>query len=165
MVVRNVLSFVLSLGLGALLLILTFGYFFDDVRNFVMRDTETNTIYINGTPFTVRIADTQPERAQGLSGTEPLGRNEGMLFIFDESDYYGFWMKDMNYPIDILWFDASRRLVHLETDVRPDSYPTSYAPDEPARYVVELAAYTADSFQFQEGALLTLPAGYTQAVQ
>lgn len=157
MVVRNLVSTVIAFLLAVMLLIVFLGYFWPEIKTWLVRDTEMVTIYIGDVPFDVTVADTQPERSQGLSGTDPLGPNEGMLFIFDRPDYYGFWMKDMNYPIDILWFDNNRRLVHIEENVRPESYPQSFGPDERARFVVELAAFTADARQLQEGAALTMP--------
>lgn len=53
--------------------------------------------------FDVEMASTATARALGLSGRDILGENEGMFFIFDEPGDYGFWMKDMKFPIDIIW--------------------------------------------------------------
>ena len=157
MVIRRIVGSITIFGLLLLIGVGTIAYYFDDIRSFVMQQIGTVTIYIADTPFSVRVADTPAERAQGLSGTAPLGPREGMLFIFPESDRYGFWMKDMNYPIDILWFDDTLQLVDVAINVRPESYPESFAPDAPARFVVELPAFTADRLQFSEGERLTLP--------
>ncbi len=87
----------------------------------------------------------EPEtRARGLSGRESLGVNEGMLFIFDSADYYPFWMKDMKFPIDIVWI-ADNRIVGFEERVSPepgvpDRELKSYVPPEPIDKVLELAA-------------------------
>src|SRR3989344_5794286 len=50
----------------------------------------------------VEVASTSAEREKGLSGHMPLGASEGMLFIFDWSNTWGFWMKDMQFAIDII---------------------------------------------------------------
>lgn len=93
----------------------------------------------------VEIADTEIERYQGLSNTEPLEPDTGMFFVFETSDKYGFWMKDMNYPIDIIWLDGQGRVVHVLADARPESYPEIFLPPEEALYVLEIpAGYAAE---------------------
>ena len=128
-----------------------------NLRDYIPGMSNRVTVYVDQTPFRVGIADTQPLRQQGLSGTEQLDSDEGLLFVFEEEGLYGFWMKDMNYPIDILWFDESLSLVHIERNVSPDTFPTSFVSDEPARFVLELNAFVAESFNIDEGATLTLP--------
>jgi poly-gamma-glutamate capsule biosynthesis protein CapA/YwtB (metallophosphatase superfamily) len=85
----------------------------------------------------VKQAKTDEERTKGLSGTDELPAGEGLLFAFDEPGRHGFWMKDMNYPIDILWFDSQFRLVHKELSVDPSTYPHVFYPDRNALYVLE----------------------------
>lgn len=60
-------------------------------------------VNIGGASFDVRVADTDKTRAQGLSGARGLAENEGMLFLFIVPGTYGFWMKEMRFPIDIVW--------------------------------------------------------------
>ena len=57
---------------------------------------------VGGQTFEVGIADNALTRTQGLSGRPSLGENEGLLFIFPTAGNYGFWMKGMNFPIDIV---------------------------------------------------------------
>jgi uncharacterized membrane protein (UPF0127 family) len=52
-------------------------------------------------------------------------------------------MKDMNFPIDMVWVDANQRVVSIESDVPPASYPKTFCPDEAAKYVLEFSAGTA----------------------
>lgn len=83
-------------------------------------------------------------RAKGLGGRESLGVNEGMLFLFDEAAYYPFWMKDMRFPIDIVWI-AGNTIVGFEERVPPepgmlDRELTNYVPPVPVDKVLELAA-------------------------
>ena len=61
------------------------------------------SIYLNGHEVKVEIADTPAKRTQGLSGRESLAENAGMIFIFPEPKIQNFWMKDMKFPIDIIW--------------------------------------------------------------
>ena len=88
----------------------------------------------------LEIADTEGKRIRGLSGREYLADGTGMLFLFPSSGFYGFWMKDMNFSIDILWIDEDFKIVHIEREVHPDTYPKSFTSQEPAKYVLELNA-------------------------
>lgn len=85
----------------------------------------------------VGMATTTETRTKGLSGTRELTKGQGLLFRFDEVKRHGIWMKDMNYPIDIYWFDDNFTLVHKEISVPPESFPNVFYPLKPARYVLE----------------------------
>ncbi len=60
-------------------------------------------IKVGATAFRVRIADSTAEQMQGLSGVERLDDDEGMLFVFPDTAPRQFWMKDMRFPLDVLW--------------------------------------------------------------
>ena len=90
--------------------------------------------------YRVRIADSPAERAQGLSGTAPLPQGEGMLFIFERAGMYGFWMKDMNYPIDIIWLNDDLESVGATKNISPDTFPAVFYPPVPVRYVLEISS-------------------------
>lgn len=92
--------------------------------------------------FEIRIADNDRTRIKGLSDTPDLPADEAMVFIFDNDSRHAIWMKDMNYPIDIVWLNSSRKVIDFVTNVPPDSYPKVFLPKEPARYVVELRSGT-----------------------
>jgi len=83
---------------------------------------------------------TDEDRRRGLSGRESIDQNYGMLFIFENNGRYCFWMKDMNFPIDILWLDGDYTVVDIKHSVSPDTYPKSFCPDTQARYVLEVQA-------------------------
>ena len=68
---------------------------------------------INQINLNIEISDTKAKREQGLSGKEGLAENEGMLFVFEKEGYYGFWMKDMNFPIDIAWLDKNKKIIYF----------------------------------------------------
>ncbi len=95
-------------------------------------------ITVDGNTFTVQVSDEQAERRQGLSGQAALENDEGMIFIFPENGRHGFWMKDMNFSIDIIWIDENFRVVHLEEMISPSTYPDSFVPSVDARYVLEI---------------------------
>ena len=101
----------------------------------------TVPIKLNDREYEVTVPQNEAERIQGLSGTESLAPDKGMLFVFEREGNWGIWMKDMNYPIDIIWLDDDKRVVHMVENASPESYPeTTFRPERPARYVVELAA-------------------------
>lgn len=117
-----------------------------------------NTIFVDDLSAVVTIADTPEERRQGLSGVSSLPDREGKLFIFDEEGSYGFWMKNMSIPIDILWVNNNLEIVHIEENVKPESYPAVYNSSKPARFVLEFNAFFADTFKIKVGDKVTIPA-------
>jgi hypothetical protein len=111
-----------------------------------------------GRAVTLERAVTLRQRNLGLMFRPTLAADRGMLFIFPESDRHTIWMKNMMIPIDILWLDDRRRLVHLEANVPPCQYDPClvYAPKAPARYVIELAAGVAAQAGLTIGITLAL---------
>jgi len=115
--------------------------------------------------FNVELALSPEERWQGLSGHKPLKDKEGMLFVFEKPDTYGFWMKDMLFPLDILWITPTPlplnkgedqgggplSIIHIERDVKPETYPKAFAPSEPALYVLEINAGLSEKNNFKIG--------------
>jgi len=102
------------------------------------------TLDIRGASITAELAETIFERSRGLSGRQSLGADEGMLFLFDTVEPHTMWMKDMAFPIDILWI-KNGRVVDLEEGARPepgipDASLTRYSPDSAAELVLELPA-------------------------
>lgn len=97
------------------------------------------------------VADDPNERRRGLSGT--LGLPDGVvkLFIFATAGPQGIWMKDMQYPIDIMWLDAAGMVIHIEQEVRPESYPKSFASPVPALYVIEAEAGFVERYSITLG--------------
>ena len=67
-------------------------------------------VAIGGTIVTAEIVDTKEKLELGLSGREGLSFNKGMLFVFPKTGYHSFWMKDMSFPIDIIWLSKEKLL-------------------------------------------------------
>lgn len=84
------------------------------------------TLKIGDLLLNIDVVNTDAEREKGLSGRLNLEDGEGMLFIFENEGYYGFWMKDMNFPIDIAWLNKDKKIIHIEKNVAPDTYPTVF---------------------------------------
>lgn len=106
----------------------------------LFQKSDVTTVSFDNYDVVVRVVDDEAERTKGLSGSGPLDDDEGMLFVFPVEDRYGFWMKDMNYPIDIIWLDSQKRIVDIKAGAEPSTYPEVFSPGENARYVVELKA-------------------------
>ena len=79
-------------------------------------------VKIAGTKFKVDLALTPNAREQGLSGRKELKKNEGMLFVFNNMGKYSFWMKDMNFNIDIIWIHDARKVVYIKQNALSKSY-------------------------------------------
>ncbi|MDB5186103.1 MAG: hypothetical protein JWL85_626 [Candidatus Saccharibacteria bacterium] len=94
--------------------------------------------------FRVLWATTPEARQQGLSGHPGLKDNETMVFVFDKLEVQCFWMKDMKFGLDMIWLDDQKKIVAIEQNVSPDTYPQTFCPDAQARYVVEVNAGTAN---------------------
>jgi uncharacterized membrane protein (UPF0127 family) len=108
-------------------------------------------VLINNHRLNVAVADTTEERAQGLSSRDKLTAKEGMLFVFTAPDLYCFWMKDMNFPIDIIWLDENKKVVSLKENATPESYPESFCPDTRAKYVLEVNVGKIKEWQISPG--------------
>lgn len=81
---------------------------------------------INDVLLSVNVVSTDAEREKGLSGRSNLAEDEGMLFVFDAEGYYGIWMKDMNFPIDIAWLNKDKKIVYIESNVAPETFPKGF---------------------------------------
>ena len=133
--------------------------YWDDIKYSLYGSEPLYTIYVGSKAVDVTVADEVDERLLGLSNTESLGEQRGKLFIFDENAKHGIWMKDMNYPIDIIWIDSNLKVVHIAENVSPRTYPEIFAPSVDARFVLEVNAYFVSSTRVEVGNTLLLPPG------
>jgi len=116
--------------------------FFSSLRTQHASQKFVKIYFPEGGSLTAELAVTQEERARGLMYREKLEFDQGMLFVFEEEDFHSFWMKNMAIPLDLLWIDKDKRIVHIEQDVPPcreDPCPT-YTSRIPAMFVLEMKA-------------------------
>lgn len=118
---------------------------------------DTILMVIGGTEVQASVADSLPERIMGLSGTPFLPDNVVKLFAFGASGNHSIWMKDMNYPLDIIWVAEDGVIVHIEDNVSPDTYPESLDSPIPAWYVIETSAGFTASNTIAVGDKVLLP--------
>lgn len=112
---------------------------------------------IGGVAVEASVATTVADRVKGLSRTTQLPSNVVKLFVFDLDGPQSIWMKDMQYPIDIIWLDTEGKVVHIAPSVDPSTYPSSFFSPVPARYVVEAGAGFAATHGVVLGTPVQLP--------
>lgn len=108
-------------------------------------------VELAGQRVKVELAMTPEAQAQGLSARQDLAEGTGMLFVFDVPSRQGFWMQDMNFPIDIIWIAGDMKVVYIKKDARPESYPEVFTPPADAKYVLEVPAGFAERYGLQVG--------------
>lgn len=96
------------------------------------------------------------EQSIGLSKYTAIPSDFGMLFVFPESGSHGFWMKDMDFPIDIIWIAENGRITHIEHDLKPETYPTVFGGHVDSRYVLETTAGVAERENLKTGDIIKI---------
>jgi len=97
-------------------------------------------VFPNKTTITVEIADDRSEQTLGLSDRQELEDRRGLLFLYQEKHIPSYWMKDMRFPIDIIWIDGVT-VVGFEEFLQPEDPPTTlYSPKAPVDKVLEVSA-------------------------
>lgn len=99
---------------------------------------------------------------KGLGGRDFIPPNYGMLFAFQKNDMYGFWMKDMRLPIDILWLSDTGMILKIDASVATSTYPQVFYPPVPVRYVLETAAGESIRRGWQIGTDVRAPLPYVK---
>lgn len=145
-------------ALPTLFLLVLFSYFLilelAPERNF--QKAAGAEILIREALFRAEVANTAVARTRGLSGRDFLAADSGMLFTFDKPAIYSFWMKDMRFPIDIIWL-RDAKVVYVAKDVLPpgpgisDSELKVYSPSVEADMVLEVNAGIAEHFHIEVG--------------
>ena len=116
------------------------------------------TVTLKGESFTVELAQSDAARHQGLMYREVLAPGHGMLFVYPAPETLRFWMLNTKMPLDILFFDADRRLL----DVFPEAPPCSaepcarYESHGPAVYALELPASSVRALALSPGEILSI---------
>ncbi len=113
------------------------------------------TVTIRNQSFAVEVADTDEKRAKGLSGRNSLDAKQGLLFVFNQTGFYSFWMKEMRFPIDILFIKDDKIVTIAQSVPKPKdgTAPADlllYKPAQAANYVLEINAGLSQKYGFQE---------------
>ena len=109
---------------------------------YLLTQPKTERIQIGGITLTVELATTPSAQEEGLSNRSSMAADHGMLFVFDQSGQWSFWMHEMLFPLDIIWFNSSRQVVFIEEDLPPctPNICPVYTPPVAAMYVLEVNA-------------------------
>jgi uncharacterized membrane protein (UPF0127 family) len=116
---------------------------------------QQHRVSLNDQTYVIELADTDNTRALGLMYREQMAVDEGMLFIFPDTDVRAFWMKNTLIPLDILYFDQNRKLVSISKNTPPCKNTTtrcpSYPSAKPAKYVLEINAGLSQQYGYKTG--------------
>ena len=111
-----------------------------------------------GTVIYAEIADSPKKRAEGLMYREHLAKDRGMLFTFQQAQPWTFWMKNTKIPLDIIWMNEKKQIIHIARAVpictRTDDSCPQYQPNDPAMYVLELGGGEAERLKLEKGSKL-----------
>jgi len=114
----------------------------------------SNSVTINNHTFKVELAKTAKEQQMGLSGRDSLSQDQGMLFIFDHPDYYNFWMKNMKFPLDIIFINGSK-IVSIVKNAKPPQSPNVnppvLKPEGLVDKVLEINGGLTDKYNIKKG--------------
>ncbi|MGB0856183.1 MAG: DUF192 domain-containing protein [Nitrosopumilus sp.] len=120
------------------------------------------TIKIDETPLEVQIADTEPRRVRGLMFQDELPYDQGMIFVFQQPGLYSLWMLNMQFPLDMIWFDQDGKVVHIETDIPPCKTALeittcqSIIPEGEAVYILEVTSGFVAQHNITENSVLSI---------
>jgi len=107
----------------------------------------------------VEIADDIESRKEGLMFREELRETKGMLFSFEVQGNYSFWMKNVGFPIDIIFISEEKKIIHIEHSALPclGGSCIQYYSERPASYVLETAAGISYKYNLSVGDTVLLP--------
>ena len=110
----------------------------------------------SGKTLTLELMIQPVDREMGLMFRPSLPQDRALLFIFERLDFHAIWMKNCKFPIDIVWLDEKKKVVHVEESVPPCRVTNCpvYAPQQRAAYVVELNAGQARREKAAVGSLI-----------
>lgn len=146
---RNI---ILIIGLFAVIIIAFSIYYFDSEDSQPLRND--GIVFFGNYSITVEIADNSEERSKGLMFRESIPHNTGMLFVFENEGLYSFWMKNVEFNLDMIWMDSNGEVVHIEENV-----PTcteicpSYTSLRRASYVLEVNAGYVNEINLVKGTI------------
>ena len=120
------------------------------------------TIKVDDIPLQVQVADTEPRRIRGLMFQDQLPYDQGMIFVFEQPGSYSLWMLNMQFPLDMIWFDGKGNVVHIEKDVPPCKTAVetmtcqSIIPEGHAMYILEVTSGFIDKFSITKESKLSI---------
>jgi len=121
------------------------------------------TVKLDDVTLDVQIAETDAQRTRGLMFQKELSYDQGMIFVFNTEQIVPIWMLNMQFPLDIIWFDSSGNIVHIAKNVAPCKSAIETATctvdnggGKNAKYVLELASGFVNKFNITENSKLQI---------
>ena len=121
------------------------------------------TIKVDNIVLDVEVADTDATRTRGLMFRDALPYDKGMIFVFDDEQVRSMWMLNMQFPLDLIWFDAKGDVVHIEKNAQPcksalETAACTFknADNKKAQYILEVTAGFVDKFGITEKSKLQM---------
>ncbi len=120
------------------------------------------TIKVDDVVLEVQIADTEPRRVRGLMFQDQLPYDKGMIFVFNEPGIHSLWMLNMQFSLDMIWFDENGNIVHIEQNVPPCKTATeimacqSIIPSGEAVYILEVTSGFIKEFNITKDSKLSI---------
>lgn len=119
---------------------------------------KTAKVEVGNHTITAEVAKSDQDKQIGLSGRASIPDDRGMLFLFDKPGYYSFWMKQMQFPIDILFIKGDKIVTIFkqvtpppsDTDVADNDLPI-YTPQAEADKVLEINSGLVDKYGIKTG--------------
>lgn len=116
-------------------------------------------VLLNGQTFKVDVAKTDSQLQVGLSNRKQIGENQGMLFLFETPSYYSFWMKEMKFPIDIIYINGDKVTTVIENAKPPSSSSEQliiYEPQDKSDKVLEINAGLARKYNIKKDTIVKI---------
>jgi uncharacterized membrane protein (UPF0127 family) len=114
-----------------------------DSTNPNLTKSPTKKLMLKNTTIDLLVAETLDETMWGLSDFPSLPADTGMLFVFPQPGIYSFWMKDMQFSLDMIWIDSDNRVITIHENISPDTYlqkpPQTFQSTKPASAVIEVS--------------------------
>jgi uncharacterized protein len=135
-----------------ILLLILFGVIFFTQINFGQK-LKTSQVVINNKVINVELAQTPSRQEKGLGGRDFLVADSGMLFIFSDLAIRIFWMKDMEFPLDIIWIKDNTIIgitANVPVPISQENLPIYASPAE-VNYVLEVNAGFCEKNNFKIG--------------
>ena len=120
------------------------------------------TIKVDDVALQVMIADTEPRRVRGLMFEDQLPYDQGMIFVFEKPGLYSLWMLNMQFSLDMIWFDQDGKVVHIEKNVPPCKLALEIAtcqsiiPEGESVYVLEVTSGFVEENNITKDSILSI---------
>jgi uncharacterized membrane protein (UPF0127 family) len=121
------------------------------------------TVKLDDITLDVQIAETDAQKTRGLMFQKEMPYDQGMIFVFNNEQVVPIWMLNMQFPLDIIWFDTSGNIVHIAKNVAPCTSAIQTATctvdnggGKNAKYVLEVTAGFVEKFNITQNSKLKI---------